>query len=39
LPAHEQYQAKTEKQEKKAHEQVLDADHFMVGGENILGPK
>src|SRR5713226_1759495 len=38
LPTHQHHQGKTEEQKKQPGESVLDADHFMVGGENIFSP-
>jgi hypothetical protein len=39
LPTHHQHQAKTKKQKAKRRKSVLDANDFMVGGENVLAPK
>src|SRR5436190_6781637 len=38
LPAHQHHQAKTKKQEGETTKTVLNADHLMVGGENIFTP-
>ena len=39
LPAHHHHQAKAEEQEKQPGDAVLDADDFVVGGENVFSPK
>src|SRR5882724_7471957 len=38
LPPHQHHQGKTEEEEDQPGESILDADHFMVGGENIFSP-
>src|SRR5207249_11374172 len=38
LPSHQHHQGKTEEQKKQPGESVLDTDHFVVGGKNILSP-
>src|SRR5437773_326115 len=38
LPSHQHHQGKTEEQKKQPGESVLDTDHFVVGGKNILPP-
>src|SRR6266480_1574059 len=38
LPPHQHHQGKTEEQKKQPGESVLDADDFMVGGENVFSP-
>jgi hypothetical protein len=38
LPAHQHHQGKTEEEEDQSGESVLDADHLVVGGENIFSP-
>jgi hypothetical protein len=39
LPSHQQHEAKAEKQETERGKAVLQADDFMIGGENVLAPK
>jgi len=39
LPAHHHHQAKAEEQKEQTADAVLDADHFVIGGENVLPPK
>src|SRR5258705_10925341 len=38
LPPHQHHQGKTEEEEDQPGESILDADHFMVGRENIFSP-
>jgi hypothetical protein len=39
LPSHQHHQTKSELHETERHEAVLDADGFVVGGENVFAPK
>ena len=39
LPAHHQHQHETEEKEDQAGETVLNADHLVVGGENVFPPR
>ena len=39
LPAHQHHQDETEQQEQQRGEAVLDADDFVVGGENVFAPE
>ena len=39
LPAHQQHQEKPEQHEAQRDEAVLDADDFVVGGENVFAPE
>src|SRR6266581_3888301 len=38
LPPHQHHQGKTEEEENQSGESVLDADHLVVGRENIFSP-
>src|SRR6266704_1316986 len=38
LPPHQHDQGKTEEQKKQPGKSVLDADHLVIGGENIFSP-
>ncbi len=38
LPPHQHHQGKTEEEEDQSGESVLDADHLVIGGENIFSP-
>src|SRR4029450_84072 len=38
LPAHQHHQAKAKEQKNQAAEPILNADHLMVGGENVFSP-
>src|SRR5438046_9713753 len=38
LPPHQHHQGKTEEEEDQPGESILDADHLVVGGENIFSP-
>jgi hypothetical protein len=38
LPPHQHHQGKTEEEEDQPGESVLDADHFVIGGENVFSP-
>ena len=39
LPAHHHHQAKAEEQKEQAADAVLNTDHLVIGGENVLPPK
>ena len=38
-PAHDAHQAETKKEEEQGHEAVLNADHLVIGGENVFSPE
>src|SRR5437764_11274134 len=38
LPPHQHHQGKPEEEEDQPGESVLDADHLVIGGENIFSP-
>jgi hypothetical protein len=38
LPAHHHHQAKAEEQKEQAADAVLDANHLVIGGENVPSP-
>src|SRR6266568_9481237 len=38
LPPHQHHQGKAEEEEDQPGESVLDADHLVIGGENIFSP-
>jgi len=39
LPAHHHHEAKTKEQKRQATEPILDADHLMIGRENVFSPE
>src|ERR1700704_5044240 len=38
LPAHQHHQIESEKQKDEAADPVLNADHLVIGGENVSAP-
>src|SRR5438067_7547820 len=38
LPPHQHHQGKPEEEEDQPGESILDADHLVIGGENIFSP-
>src|SRR5437773_631027 len=39
LPAHQHHEGKTEEEKNQAADSVLDADHLVVGRDNVFPPK
>jgi len=38
-PAHHHHQVKSEGEEQHGGDAILDADHFVIGGENVFRPE
>src|SRR6185503_20193807 len=39
VPAHQHHQAEAEEQEEQAGDGVLDADHLVIGGKDVVAPE